>query len=57
MFKTIIFMVDCRLSENMRVQLQNDPSAQVFPKQLLDVGNGEIELHQDSQYIKLPDTF
>jgi PIF1 helicase. len=28
-----------RLIINMRVQLQNDPSAQVFSKQLLDIGN------------------
>ncbi|KAL4126499.1 hypothetical protein QTP88_010721 [Uroleucon formosanum] len=42
---------------NMRVQLQNDPTAQVFSKQLLDIGNGEIELHQNTQYIKLPDIF
>lgn len=46
-----------RLTMNMRVQLQNDPSAQVFSKQLLDIGNGEIELHQNTQYIKLPDIF
>ncbi|XP_025412821.1 uncharacterized protein LOC112685213 [Sipha flava] len=42
---------------NMRVQLQNDPTAQVFSKQLLDIGNGEIELHQNTEYIKLPDIF
>jgi hypothetical protein len=41
----------------MRVQLQNDPTAQVFSKQLLDNENGEIELHQNTQYIKLPDIF
>ncbi|XP_025409114.1 uncharacterized protein LOC112682657 [Sipha flava] len=46
-----------RLTMNMRVQLQNDPTAQVFSKQLLDIGNGEIELHQNTQYIKLPDIF
>lgn len=41
----------------MRVQVQNDPLAQVFSKQLLDIGNGEVELYQDTQYIKLPDNF
>lgn len=29
-----------RLTINVRVQLQNDPSAAVFSKQLLDIGNG-----------------
>ncbi|XP_054710866.1 ATP-dependent DNA helicase pif1-like [Uloborus diversus] len=42
---------------NMRVQVQNDPSAQVFSKQLLDIENGEIELYQNTHYIKLPDDF
>ncbi|XP_072392278.1 uncharacterized protein [Diabrotica undecimpunctata] len=28
-----------RLTINMRVQLQNDPSAQIFSEQLLDIGN------------------
>lgn len=46
-----------RVTMNMRVQFQNDPSAQVFSKQLMDIGNGEIELHQNTQYIKLPDIF
>lgn len=46
-----------RLTKNMRVQLQNDPTAQEFSKQLLDLGNGEIEFHQDTQHIRLPDNF
>ncbi|XP_054719193.1 uncharacterized protein LOC129228538 [Uloborus diversus] len=46
-----------RLTINMRVQNQNDPSAHVFSKQLLDIGNGEIELYQNTHYIKLPDDF
>ena len=29
----------------------------VFSKWLLDIGNGEIEMHQNTQYIKLPDNF
>lgn len=44
-----------RLSINMRVQLQNDPSAQTFSEQLLHIGNGKIELHPNTQCIKLPD--
>ncbi|XP_054708552.1 uncharacterized protein LOC129218338 [Uloborus diversus] len=46
-----------RLTMNMRVQVQNDPSAHVFSKQLLDIGNGEIELYQNTHYIKFPDNF
>jgi hypothetical protein len=38
----------------MRVQLQNDLSAQVFSKQLLDIVNGEIEQHENT---KLPENF
>ncbi|XP_050064351.1 ATP-dependent DNA helicase pif1-like [Aphis gossypii] len=45
-----------RLTINMRVQLQN-PSAQIFSEQLLDIGNGKIELQPNTQCIKLPDNF
>lgn len=41
----------------MRVQLQNDPSAQIFFEQLLNIGNGKIELQPNTQCIKLPDNF
>ncbi|GFV79733.1 ATP-dependent DNA helicase [Trichonephila clavipes] len=41
----------------MRVQLQNDPSAQIFSEQLLHIGNGKIELQLNTQCIKLPDNF
>ncbi|XP_046492949.1 uncharacterized protein [Neodiprion pinetum] len=46
-----------RLTINMRVQLQNDPSAQIFSEQLPDIGNGKIELQPNTQCIKLPDNF
>ncbi|XP_029172028.1 uncharacterized protein LOC114941268 [Nylanderia fulva] len=46
-----------RLTINMRIQLQNDPSAQIFSEQLLDIGNGKIELQPNTQCIKLPDNF
>ncbi|GFY19856.1 ATP-dependent DNA helicase [Trichonephila clavipes] len=46
-----------RLAINMRVQLQNDPSAQIFSEQLLHIGNGKIELQLNTQCIKLPDNF
>jgi hypothetical protein len=41
----------------MRVQLQNDPLAKIFSEQLLDIGNGKIELHPNTQCIKLLDNF
>lgn len=34
---------------NMRVQLQQDPSAARFSKQLLDVGNGEMPIDDTTQ--------
>ncbi|XP_042896869.1 uncharacterized protein [Parasteatoda tepidariorum] len=45
------------LTLNMRVQLQNDPLASRFSEQLLDIGNGKIQLYEDSQYIRLPQNF
>jgi len=38
----------------MRVTLQNNLSAEVFPKQLLDIGNGKMECHENTQLIKFP---
>lgn len=38
------------------VRLQNDPSAQIFSEQLLDIGNGKI-FQPNPQCIKLPDNF
>lgn len=46
-----------RLTINMRVTLQNDLSAEVFSKQLLDIGNGKIGFHENTQLIKLPENF
>ena len=37
----------------MRVQLQNNPLASGFSEQLLDIGNGKIQLYEDTQYIRL----
>ena len=45
------------LETNMRVQLQNDASAGRFAKQLLDIGNGKIAIHQSTHCIKLPTDF
>ncbi|GFX67062.1 ATP-dependent DNA helicase [Trichonephila clavipes] len=41
----------------MRVQLQNDPLASRFSEQLLDIGNGRIQLYEDTQNIQLPEKF
>ncbi|GFW74313.1 ATP-dependent DNA helicase [Trichonephila clavipes] len=40
----------------MRVQLQNDRSAEVFSRQLLDIGNGQLPIDETRQ-ISLPDNF
>ena len=41
----------------MRVQLQNNPLASGFSKQLLHIGNGKIQSYKDTQYIRLPENF
>ncbi|XP_075210518.1 uncharacterized protein LOC142317853 [Lycorma delicatula] len=41
----------------MRVQLQNDPLALAFSEQLLNFRNGKIQLHENTQCIRLPDNF
>jgi len=41
----------------MRVKLRNDLSAEVFSKQLLDIGNGKMESHENTQLIKLLEHF
>ncbi|XP_039277051.1 uncharacterized protein LOC120351239 isoform X2 [Nilaparvata lugens] len=45
------------LTTNMRVQLQNDPSAEVFSRQLLEIGNGQLPVDETSRQISLPDNF
>lgn len=45
------------LTVNMRVQLQNDVSAQLFASQLLDVGNGKIVMDVTTGLITLPSDF
>jgi len=42
-----------QLTKNLRVTLQNDLSAEVFSKQLLDIGNGKMEFHENTKLIKL----
>lgn len=45
-----------KLTTNVRVQLQNDPSAAVFTEQLLKIGNGAMP-HDESGLITLPPDF
>ena len=45
------------LKTNMRVQLQNDASAERFAKQLLDIGNGKMAIDRSTQCITLPANF
>ncbi|GFU25446.1 ATP-dependent DNA helicase [Trichonephila clavipes] len=45
------------LKTNMRVQLQRDASARNFAKQLMDIGNGRMEIDESTQCITLPANF
>jgi ATP-dependent DNA helicase PIF1 len=45
------------LKTNMRVQLQNDASAERFAKQLLDIGDGKIPINESTKLITLPPNF
>ncbi|XP_044592333.1 uncharacterized protein LOC123270358 [Cotesia glomerata] len=46
-----------KLTTNMRVALQNDISAEVFSKQLLDIGNGNIPIDDSTGFISFPADF
>lgn len=46
-----------KLSINMRVELQEDQSGEVFSNQLLDIGNGNIAVDTSSGYITFPTNF
>ncbi|XP_046666559.1 ATP-dependent DNA helicase pif1-like [Homalodisca vitripennis] len=45
------------LKTNMRVQLQQDASAENFAKQLMDIGNGRVQIDESTQCITLPANF
>jgi len=45
------------LNINMRVQLQNDQSADRFSKQLLEIGNGKVQIDNTNGLISLPNNF
>lgn len=46
-----------KLTTNMRVQIQNDPSAARFSKQLLEIGDGKMYINPTSHTLKFPDDF
>ncbi|GFW37178.1 ATP-dependent DNA helicase [Trichonephila clavipes] len=41
----------------MRVRLKDDPYSQIFSSQFLGIGNGEVELHPNTQCIQFPGNF
>lgn len=45
------------LTTNVRVQLQNDPSANEFSKQLLKIGDGKMPIDNETGLITLPTNF
>ena len=56
-WKNLIYGEDLILILNMRIQLKNDPSVSIFFEQLLDIGNSQIHLYEDTQYIRLLEDF
>ncbi|XP_049826254.1 uncharacterized protein LOC126266393 [Aethina tumida] len=45
------------LSKNMRVELQNDQSGNIFSKQLIDIGNGNFPIDMLTGCINFPQSF
>ena len=41
----------------MRVQMLQDPSTDTFSKELLDIGDGKVNFHENTGCIKLPTDF
>jgi hypothetical protein len=48
-------MLKCYM--NMRVELQNDQSGEIFSKQMFDFGNGKMPVDSSSGYITFPTKF
>ena len=46
-----------QLTTNMRVALLNDPSAEIFSKQLLNIGNGSVPVDRTNGLISFPPNF
>ncbi|XP_036322368.1 ATP-dependent DNA helicase pif1-like [Rhagoletis pomonella] len=45
------------LNINMRIHLQNDPAAHEFSKQLLQIGDGKIQIERTNGLITVPNNF
>lgn len=45
------------LNINMRIHLQNDPAAHEFSKQLLEIGDGKIQIDSTNGLIAVPNNF
>lgn len=46
-----------KLTINMRVRLNDDPSAEMFAQQLLDIGNGKLAPDRNTQFVSFPENF
>ncbi|KAF2886972.1 hypothetical protein ILUMI_19201 [Ignelater luminosus] len=51
------YVKNLKLTTNMRMALQNDISAEVFSKTLLDIGNGKIPVDSSTGLISFPTNF
>ncbi|XP_062542137.1 uncharacterized protein LOC134210129 [Armigeres subalbatus] len=51
------YVTKLRLTTNMRVTLQDDPSAELFSNQLLAIGNGSIPVDAATGLISFPPNF
>ena len=57
MFSGQNFTLTLKLTSNMRVALQNDPTASQFSRQLLALGNGQIPVDVSTGLISFPENF
>ncbi|XP_049823424.1 uncharacterized protein LOC126265582 isoform X2 [Aethina tumida] len=58
LFKSALdLMPSVHLSKNMRVELQNDQSGNIFSKQLIDIGNGNFPIDMLTGCINFPQSF
>lgn len=47
----------CTIVDKYVSEFKKDPSTTIFSTQFLDIGNSEVELHLNTNCIKLPDHF
>jgi hypothetical protein len=51
------YVMTLQLTTKMRVFLQQDETANVFAKQLLDIGNNKVALDTSTGFIRIPTDF